>query len=140
RTLRHLTGFAATLLRAGLLGHLSTGFNILLRYFFSHRLQVCVGVQHGFRVGTGADRHRRTKGPGHLSFHALTIPFWARHTMTCAADIPHRRTRFCRPPAPDSIRTAVVGRDNSLARKWTSSLFAAPSTGGAAIRILRALP
>ena len=48
--------------------------------------------------------------------------------------------RFCRLPAPDNNSMDARGTAKCLAKKRISSLFAAPSTGGALILIFTASP
>ena len=137
---RHTARLAAAFLCTGRFGQLFARFNILFRHLFPNRLQMCVRIQHRLRAGAGAEHESCPAGPGNRSSHRFTDSFGTRQAMTCSAVFPITHTRLCRPPAPDSMRTAATGTDNSPARKRISSSFAAPSEGGAAIRILRALP
>lgn len=57
-----------------------------------------------------------------------------------ATSSPSTTTRFRRPEAPDDSETAERGTPSRSAMNRMRRLFAAPSTGGAAKRILIASP
>src|SRR5262245_16663972 len=104
---------------------------------------MCVGVQNRLRRRTGDKQQRYPGDRQGFALHGFVEPFGDprfKQVRTNSALAPLMATRLCRPPVPDVICTDVAGIDNWQAKNRISSSLAAPSTGGAATRILIASP
>src|SRR5262249_25439222 len=136
--LRYASRLAAALFGAGRFSRFPTGFDVFIPDLFAHAFQMRVLIQHWPSLLTCAEHEGRAQCPDHRRAHVCIAPFGIRRVMTSIAVVPSNRTRLYRLLSPDSMCTAAVGSSNSSARKRINSLFAAPATGGAAIRILSA--
>src|SRR5712691_10005198 len=89
-------------------------------------------------VARGADERRHDQVDEGLEQPHAELSSSARRMRP--ESTPRTATVLRRPLAPDAIVTAALGTPSSVATKRSSAAFAAPSAGGAAIRIFTASP